>query len=348
MKTISRLKLKSKRILLRVDFNVPIEKDKILDDFRIKKEIPVIKQLLKKKSKIILISHLGRPEGSFKKEFSLLPIKNHLKKLLKKEILGPFMLEEATKEIQKMKNGSVLMLENIRFYKGEIENEEDFAKSLSQMGDLFINDAFSVSHRAQASITTITKFLPSYAGPNLISEIKNLSKILRKPKRPLVVLIGGKKIEDKTKVVDKFSECADWVLLGNLVAHEIKKGSVKVKNMSKIIFPFEGKEALDMGENTIEIFKEKIKIAKTIFWSGPFGKIEDKRYQKGTIEIAKLIVSLHGKVFSVVGGGDTIEFLNKFSFVKKFDFISTGGSAMLEFLGGEKLPGLAALGYYGN
>jgi 3-phosphoglycerate kinase len=348
MKKIDKLNLKSKKVLLRVDFNVPIEKGKILDDFRIKVELPVIKKLLRKKAKLILISHLGRPEGKFQEEFSLVPIKKILEKYLKKKVFGPFKVEEAKEEIENLKEGEILMLENIRFYKGEIERDEDFAKNLATLGDIFINDAFSVSHRHQASITTITKYLPSFAGPNLISEIVHLSRIVRKPKRPLVVIIGGNKIEDKAKVVEKFSELADFVLVGDLVAKEIRNGKVKIKNTEKVIFPIESKNSLDISEKTIEIFKEKIRSAKTIFWAGPLGKIEDKRYQRGTLEIAKEIGKLKRKLFSVVGGGDTVEFLNKFSLIKNFDFISSGGGAMLEFLAGEKMPGLEALGYYGN
>jgi phosphoglycerate kinase len=345
---INKLNLKSKKVLLRVDFNVPMENGKILDDYRIKVEVPVIKKLMRKKAKIILISHLGRPEGEFKEEFSLKPIKEILKKYLKREVFGPFEIEKVKEEIEKMRDGEVLMLENIRFYKGEIEEDENFAKSLAELGDLFINDAFSVCHRDQASVTKITKYIPSFAGPNLISEVKSLSKILKKPKRPLVVIIGGKKVEDKAKVVEKFSEFADFILVGNLVANEIKEGRVKVKKIEKVIFPVENKEMLDLDPKTIEIFKEKIKMAKTVFWAGPLGKIEDERYQKGTLEIANEIGRLKRKLFSVVGGGDTVEFLNKFSLLKKFDFVSIGGGAMLDFLAGEEMPGLKALGYYGD
>jgi len=348
MKKIDKLNLKSKKVLLRVDFNVPIENGKISDDYRIKVEIPTIKKLIKKKAKIILISHLGRPGGEFKEEFSLKPVREILEKHLKKRILGPFKIEEARGEIEKMKEGDVLLLENIRFYRGEIEGDENFAKDLANLGDLFINDAFSVCHRDQASITKITKYLPSFAGPNLILEVKSLSKILKKPKRPLIVIIGGRKVEDKAKVVEKFSEIADFVLVGNLVANEIKEGRVKVKKIEKVIFPIENKEMLDIDSRTIEIFKEKIRMAKTVFWAGPLGKIEDEKYQRGTLEIAKEIGKLKRKLFSVVGGGDTIEFLNKFSLLKKFDFVSIGGGAMLEFLAGEKMPGLEALGYYGD
>jgi phosphoglycerate kinase len=348
MKRINKINLKSKKVLLRVDFNVPMEKGKILDDFRIKVEIPTIKKLIKKRAKIILISHLGRPEGKFQEEFSLKPIKEILEYYLKKRISGPFKIEEVKEEVEKMKEGDVLILENIRFYPGEIKGDENFAQILAKLGDLFINDAFSVCHRDQASVTKITKFLPSFAGPNLISEVENLSKILKKPKRPLVVIIGGKKVEDKAKVVKRFSEIADSVLLGNLVANEIKEKKIKLNNMENVIFPFSDKGALDLDEKTIEVFKQKIRESRTLFWAGPLGKVEDRKYQKGTIEIAKEIGKIKRKVFSVVGGGDTIEFLNKFSLIKNFDFISIGGGAMLDFLAGEKMPGLEVLTYYGD
>jgi phosphoglycerate kinase len=348
MKAINKLNLKSKKVLLRVDFNVPIKDGKVTDDFRIKAEVPTIKEMIRKRAKVILISHLGRPEGEFKKEFSLSLIKGTIEKNLKKKIFGPFEIERAKEEIEKMKEKDVLLLENIRFYKGEIESDQNFAKKLAELGDLFVNDAFSVSHRDQASVTKITKYLPSFAGPNLISEVKNLSKILKKPKRPLVVIIGGKKVEDKAGVVEKFSKIADFVLVGNLVGKEIKERRIKVSNLEKVFFPVKNGNALDLDRETIEIFKEKIKKAKTIFWSGPLGKVEEKKYQRGTLEIAREIGKMKKKVFSVVGGGDTIEFLNKNSILKNFDFVSTGGGAMLEFLAGEKIPGLKALGYYGD
>lgn len=341
LKTIKNLKLKGKKVLVRVDFNCPTKNGKILDDFRIKKEIPFLKSLLKEGAKVILISHLGRPEGKKEPKLSLKGVKKRLEKYLKKKVLGPLDLDDENTKglIEKMKEGNLAILENIRFYPGELRGDEEFAKKISLFGDIFINDAFSVSHRNHASVSKIPKFLKSFAGPNLISEIKNLSKILKKPKRPLVAIIGGAKIEDKVPLAEKFCQIADFILVGNLVGFELKKR--RIANFKKIIFPVDKKISFDLNNETIKLFKEKIKIAKTIFWAGPLGKIEQKKYQKGTMEIAKAI--LKSKAFSVVGGGDTIEFLNKFTFVKKFDFVSMGGGAMLKFLAGEKLPGIEAL-----
>lgn len=376
MKTLKDFNFKGKRVLLRCDFNVPLnEKGNILDDFRIRQAIPSIEYLIKKGGKILLISHLGRPEGKFVKKFSLRPVALRLRKLLKRKIrfledcIGERVEKEAAelrsssrkrdgrrnlflrpspaladaRAIKETKIGEVVLLENLRFYKEEQENDQDFAKALSRLGDIFINDAFSVCHRSHASVVGITKYLPSGAGLLLKKEIRVLSQVIENPKRPLVVVIGGKKVEDKAKVVEKFSKMADFVLTGGLVAEEIKKGKIKIKSPQKVFFPVDEKNGLDIGQKTIKIFKEKIQKAKTIFWAGPLGKIEEKKYQKGTKAIARAISQ--SDAFSVVGGGDTVEFINRINHAEKFNHVSIGGGAMLEFLAGEKLPGLEALRY---
>ena len=340
MKKITDFNFGGKRVLVRCDFNVPLSPEgKISDDFRIKKTLPTIKYLIKKKAKVILISHLGRPKGRQEK-YSLKPVAKKLERLLKKKVkflpdcVGP----EVEKEIEKMKEKDIILLENLRFHKEGEGNDENFARKLSKLGDIFINDAFSASHRAHASIVGIPKFLISGAGFLLEKEVKVLSQIIENPKRPLVVIIGGSKAKDKARVIDKFLEIADWILIGNLIFKEIKE---KIKGIEKIASPFLDEKALDLDKKTIENFKEKISLAKTIFWSGPLGKIEEKKYQKGTREITKSIIE--GKAFSVVGGGDTIEFLNKIGILERFNYVSVGGGAMLKFLAGEKLPGIEAL-----
>lgn len=367
MKTLKDFNLKEKRALVRVDFNVPFsDKGDILDDFRIRVSLPTLKYLIGKGAKIILISHLGRPEGKFVKKYSLKPTAKRLEKLLNQRVhpvksrqagispkaklfnrvkfLPDCIGERVEKEIKKMKAGEIILLENLRFYKEEEKNNKSFAKNLARLADVFINDAFSVCHRTHASVVGITKYLPSVGGFLLKKEIGVLSQIINPlaggPKRPLVVIIGGKKIADKAKVAEKFSEMADSLLVGDLVADEIKKGEIKIKP-GKIIFPIEDKEKLDINLKTIEIFKEKIKKAKTIFWAGPLGKIEKKKYQKGTKAIARAIIE--SGAFSVIGGGDTLEFINKVGLAEKFSHISIGGGAMLDFLAGEKMPGIEAL-----
>jgi phosphoglycerate kinase len=352
MKKITDFDFSGKKVLVRCDFNVPFEKGKILDDFRIKKTLPTIEFLVKKRAKVILISHFGDPEGKVVEELRLNPIAERLKKLLKKRVLklDECLGEKVEKAVSSLKEGEILILENIRFYPQEEENDLNFAKEISKLGEIFINEAFSVSHRAHASIVGIPKFLPSGIGLLFEKEINFLEKFLKEYKKPLVVLIGGKKIKDKAPLVEKFLEIGDKILVNHLIAKEIKEGKVKVKFPEKILFPIDGidknGEYFDIGPKTIENFKEKIKEAKTIFWNGPFGKIEEKKYQKGTKEIAKAI--LKSKALSLIGGGETIEFTNKLGITEKFSFASTGGGALLSFLAGKRLPGLEVLGYYGD
>ena len=346
MKTLKDFNFKNKRVLVRCDFNVPLdEKGNILDDFRIRQTIPTLEYLIKKGGKVILMSHLGRPEGKFIKELSLKPVSQKLEELLKRKVgfLADCQGKKIEKEIEKMRPGEVILLENLRFYKEDEEADRNFAKALSRLGDIFINDALSVCHRRHSSVVGITKCLPSGAGLLLEKEIRALSQVMKNPRRPLVVIIGGKKVEDKAKVAEGFSKTADFLLVGNLVANEIKKGKIKIKEPQKVFFPVDSRNNLDIGEKTIKMFKEKIQKAKTILWAGPLGKIEDKKYQKGTKEIARAIG--RSPAFSIVGGGDTIEFINKINSAEKFNHVSIGGGAMLEFLAGEKLPGLRALKY---
>jgi len=356
--------------LVRTDFNVSLsDKGNISDDFRIKVSLPTLKYLIGKKAKIILISHLGRPTpwlsqgvstASKKREYSLRPVAKRLEKLLnsrihsvksvknsaaKRQFHGVKFLdncigERVEKEIEKMKPGEIILLENLRFYKEEKENDKAFAEKLGRLADIFVNDAFSVCHRAHASVAGITEYLPSVSGFLLEKEIKALSQVVKKPKRPLVVVIGGKKIADKAKVAEKFSKMADSLLVGDLVADEIKKGEIKIKP-DKIIFPGEDKEKLDISQETVEIFKKKIKKAKTIFWAGPLGKVEERKYQRGTRAICRAIIE--SKAFSVIGGGDTLEFVNKIGLTEKFSHVSIGGGAMLDFLAGERMPGIEAI-----
>jgi len=345
MRTLKNFEVKDKRVLVRCDFNVPLNKEgNILDDFRIKQTLPTIEYLIEKGAKVILMSHLGRPEGKVVESLKLTPIQNRLMEYLDYNPPATYISkapdcvgEEIEKWSREMQPGEILLLENLRFYKEEEGNNEGFARKLAKLGDIYINDAFSVCHRNHASIVGIPKYLPSGAGFLLEKEVKVLSQIIKNPKRPLVVIIGGSKVEDKAKVAERFSEIANFLLLGNLIAEE----RIKEKKSKKIFFPTDSKKNLDIGEKTIKIFKEKIFKARTIFWAGPLGKIEEKKYQKGTREIAKAIID--SGAFSVIGGGDTVEFVNKIGLIEKFSHVSVGGGAMLAFLVGEKLPGLEAL-----
>lgn len=385
MKTIKDIKnLKNKKVLVRVDFNVPIGSDGTInnkEDWRIKAVIPTIKYLLKKRAKIILMAHLGRPEGRVVEEMKLGPVQDRLSDLLSLSIIKtPDCIGNIVKEtIEDMKSGEIVLLENLRFYKEEEENDEGFAKKLADLGNVYINDAFSDSHRTHASICAITKFLPSYAGLLLEREVKVLSGAINNPKRPATVIIGGAKAETKVPVIEYLMDKFDNVLVGGVVANAILKAKgidtgkslingVDMNRVKKIDFESsrlhipvdvivcdsEGKSVallavgkvgdnkiLDIGTESVNLYSKIISDSKTIIWNGPMGMFEDKNFAFGTKEIAKAIVKSKG--YKITGGGDTIAALDKFGYLDNIDYICTGGGAMLEFFSGKKLPGLEAL-----
>ncbi len=343
MKSIKDFSVENKKVLVRCDFNVPIDKrGNILDDFRIKKTLPTIQYLVSQGAKIILMSHLGEPEGQIIPTLTLDKVKEKLEKLLGISILktGNCVGPEVENQVAQLKSGEILLLENLRFHKEETDNDLGFAKKLARLGEIYINDAFSDSHRAHASIVGIPTFLPSGAGLLLENEIANLDKVLKNPTHPLVALIGGIKVGTKAKFIENISRLADTVIVGGLIKKELANKHYNII-YNVIVGPNDNLEALDIDKKTIKLFQEKIKSAKTIVWNGPFGKFEEKKYAKGTLAIAKAIIK--SKAFSVVGGGDTIEFLTKQRMLKKFSYVSTGGGAMLDYLSGEELPGLKAL-----
>ena len=342
MKTLKDFNFENKRVLVRCDFNVPLTpKGDILDDFRIKKTIPTIEYLIKRGAKVILMSHLGRPEGKVVEDLRLDKIQEKLMEYLDlsvvkaKDCIG----KEIEDWINQMAPGEILLFENLRFHKEEKEADSDFAKALARLADIYVQDAFAVCHRPHASIVGIPKFLPAAAGLLLEKEIKVLNKIIENPVHPLVAIFGGR--EGDFKAINKISEIADWILIGGLIKKEIEEKNIKLKYPTKIIEPIDNMDSEDIGPQTINLFKEKISQAKTIFWSGPLGKIEEKRFSKGTEEVAKAIIETDA--FSVIGGGETVEFINKIGLSENFSHISTGGSSMLAFLSGEKLPGIEAL-----
>ena len=388
MKTLKDFDFKNKKVLVRCDFNVPLnEKGEVADDFRIKNSIPTIEYLIKKGAKVILMSHLGNPGGKVVEDLRLTPVQEKLMEYLDLSITkAPDCIgSEIKKWISQMKPGEILLLENLRFHKEEKENDENFAKELAELGDIFINDAFSVCHRAHASVVGIPQYLPSGIGFLLEKEIKNLSKIIEKPKKPVVIIIGGAKISTKAKVIEDFLKKADHLLLGGKIANFIliqkgllvgklpsslkteeiverlelpnpklhlpvdgivslrelknKENYLKVKALGQIK---RGEDIYDIGPDTLKLFSKIIKEAKTIFWSGPLGMFEERFFEKGTKEIALSIVK-NKKAFKVAGGGETVLAIDQFDLLDKFDHISTGGGAMLEFLAGKKLPGLEVL-----
>jgi len=350
MRTLRDFDFKQKRVLVRCDFNIPLsEEGVILDDFRIKQTIPTIEYLIEKGGKIILMSHLDDPAGKVVESLGLTSIQDKLMEYLDLSVTkAPDCIgKEIEKWTREMEPGEVLLLENLRFHKEEEENDDTFAQQLAKLGDIYINDAFGACHRAHASIVGIPKYLPSAMGLLLEKEIKVLTRLLENPLKPLVGIIGGKKVETKSKVIDKISEKADWILINHLIKNEIKEKNIQLKYPQKVVNPIDAIDKkggnFDIGPKTIKRFREKIIQAKTIFWSGPLGKIEEESFQKGSKEIAKAIID--SGAFSVVGGGETVEFINKTGLTEKFSHVSTGGGAMLDFIANGKLVGIEALNY---
>jgi phosphoglycerate kinase len=346
MKTLKDFDLKNKKVLVRADFNVPLdEQNNILDDFRIRKNIPTIEYLINNQARIILISHLGRPDGKIVEKLRLTPIAERLSQLLNKTVVKTDdCFGQKTKEtINQIKPGEIVLLENIQFNPGEKEKDLNFAQKLADYADFFVMEAFGQAHRDYASITGINQFIPSMAGFLLEKEINVLSGFLKNPVKPVVSIIGGTKAETKIKLIDVISEISDWVLVSSLMTKQIKEKKIVFKNPEKIVFSVQedNQTDFDIGLKTIKVFKEKIIQAKTVFWNGPLGKTEEKEYQKGSKEIAQAIIE--SKAFSVIGGGETVEFMNRINFIDKFNHVSTGGGAMLDFIADGSLVGLEAL-----
>ena len=384
IKTLKDFNFKNKKIILRADFNVPLDgKGNILNDKKIKATIPTIKYLLKNKAIIIIITHLGRPKGKIIKKLRTNKIAKRLSSLLRKRVfyLNKCIGKDVENFINKLSHGNIVVLENLRFYKEEKENNVKFAKLLSKLADIYVNDAFAVSHRKHASISAIIKFLPSYAGLLLEKEIKILNKIMKTRKKPFIAVLGGVKISDKIDLINSLLKKADKILIGGammftfLKAKKLGIGKSIVENdkvslakrllkNKKIILPVDvvvsnkfdenskskivntdkipsNSFGLDIGKNTIKNYKKIIKKAKTIIWNGPLGKFEFKRFSKGTNEIAKAIAK--AKIISVVGGGETSAVIEKLKLEGRVTHLSTGGGAFLEFIEGKKLPGIVAL-----
>ncbi len=385
IKTIQDFDVREKRVLLRVDFNVDIdEKGRIIDDYKVVKTIPTIKYLLERQAKIILMSHLGRPEKGLKNRFTLKPIAKRLEELLNKKVrfLPDCVGERIEKITRSMKPGEIILLENLRFHEEEMKGDLSFAKRLASLGEIYINDAFGCVHRDHASISKICQFLPSGGGFLLEEEINTLSQAVKKKVPPLVAVIGGVKIKTKIGLVDSLLKEADEVIVGGKIAYDILAGKglcmrgyipepevlevldrIEITN-PKLHLPVDGvvvlkeeiegycrkaalgqirkeEKILDIGPETVRIFREVIFTAKTIIWNGPLGKFEDERFARGSLEIADAIIK--SRAFSIIGGGDTCAFLRKYHLTDKFGFISTGGGAMLSFLENKRLPGLLAL-----
>lgn len=348
VKFLSQLKkLPGKTCILRVDFNVDPSTSSGQEALRLEASLPTIKLLLKGGARVVILSHRRRPlqesrnwnlESRIKsKNFSLQEFIPFLEKNLKEKIT---FLENIPTALS---NGKVFLMENLRFWPEEEANNLNFAKRLASLGDFYVNDAFAVCHRENASVAQLPKLLPSYAGLLLEKEMETLSEVMKNPKKPLVLIFGGSKFEDKASVIKNLLPKADKVLLGSSALDS--KSQIENRKSMKIMLPIdwigEGDNAFDIGPLTAEEYEKEIFKAKTIIWNGPVGKFEDKRYAGGSIAVAKAIAK--SKAFSVVGGGETTQLILELGLRKKIGFLSTGGGAMLEFLAGKKLPGIEAL-----
>lgn len=344
MKSINLLNktlLEGKRVIVRGDLDCPLESGKVVDASRLEAMRETLDYLIRRGCLVVLVGHMGRPEGKVAETLRVDPIADYLKskdyKVKKTDsVIGP----DAYEALKQLQNGEILLLENLRFEKGEESNSETFAKDLSTFGDLYVNECFSAAHREHASIVAVTKFLPSYSGLRLDKEVENLSKVLKNPEKPLVAIFGGVKLETKLPAISKFLTIADYVLLGGRLGL-----AYEGDNNYKVLVPIDYTgENEDIGPQTISMFQNIIRLAKTVIWNGPMGKIEHHEYLIGTQEISQSIID--STAFSVVGGGDTILALDKLGIKDKMGFVSMGGGAMLEFIEGKRLPGLIALSYY--
>jgi phosphoglycerate kinase len=345
--------------ILRLDFNTK-------DEWRMERSIPTIKFLLKRKLSVVILSHRGRPKQA-DPALSLKKDASDLQSLLGHRVtfISHFRFKEIAEVLKKAKPGSVFLLENLRFVSGEEKNDRALAKKLASLGNFYVNDAFAVSHRSDASVVAITKYLRSYVGLELEREIVSLSKVLKNPARPLAVILGGGKVHDKLGVLDRFRRKADYFLIGGAAANtllHLKGMDVKdsvidrdavdqrkfraVLGYKNLVLPtdyrFAERRILDIGGHTIQSFVVRIKKSRTVIWSGPLGMIEREPYDFATKMIAEAVAG-NRRAFSVVGGGETVTFLKKHGLDRKINFVSTGGGAMLDFLAGEKLPGIEAL-----
>lgn len=355
MRNLEQIKnLKGKIALVRVDFNVPIQNGEVKDDFRIRAALPTINFLLAGEAKIILISHLGKGGES------LAPAAGALNKFLKVKFISEITGSKVEKEVFGMKNGDVLLLENLRNDEGEQNCDEVFASKLAKLGDIYVNEAFPESHRKVASIVILPKLLPGYVGFQFEKEVENLSHAFKNPKHPFLFILGGAKFSTKMPLIERYLELADHIFVGGALANDFLKaegydvgkslvsdsnfGIEKLLKNKKLVLPvdFVKKEEiiLDIGGKTIKELGKLIQESQLILWNGPLGIYED-----GGAEATKKVLQLvaASRAESIIGGGDTVALVSQMKMQDKFSFVSTGGGATLDFLANGTLLGIKAL-----
>ena len=391
--TIDNLELKGKKVLVRVDFNVPLDENQnITDSRRIESSLPTIKKIISEGGKAILMSHLGRPKGKVNPKFSLKPAAAKLGEYLNKEVkLAPDCIgEEVKKIVDELNDGDVLLLENVRFHEEEEKNDAEFAKQLAELGDVYVNDAFGSAHRAHASTEGVTKYIDKCAAGYLMQkELDYLGSAITEPERPYCAILGGAKISGKIDVIQNLMDKVDTMIIGGGMGYTFFKAQGKeigtslleaekvdlakevldkVSNSKvKFLLPVDvvvakefkndspaeavsvdnipsDKMGLDIGPETVKLFKEELLKSKTIVWNGPMGVFEMDNFAKGTNAIAETLVEATSNgAITIIGGGDSASAISKAGLADKVSHVSTGGGASLEFLEGKELPGVAAL-----
>jgi phosphoglycerate kinase len=374
---MSDLDLRGKRVFIRADLNVPIENGAITDDSRIRASVPAIRSALDQGAAVMVTSHLGRPkEGELKPEDSLAPVAKHLSGLLEKEV--PLIRDWV--DGVAVKPGQVVMLENCRVNKGEKKDDDELAKKIAALCDVYVNDAFGTAHRAEATTHGVARFAKvACAGPLMAAELEALGRALANPARPLLAIVGGSKVSTKLSVLAALAKKVDRLIVGGGIANtfllaarkpigkslaepDLVAEAKKIMASAKVPLPVdivvsksmegEGKVKdvdavdkdemiLDIGPDTAKAYAGEIAKAGTIVWNGPVGVFEKEAFARGTETVARAIA--HSKAFSIAGGGDTVAAINKFGIAEKIDYISTAGGAFLEFLEGKKLPAVEAL-----
>ena len=388
-KTVRDIDVKGKKVLVRCDFNVPYNDERVItDNRRIVAALPTIKYLIENECKVILCSHLGRPKGEVKPEYSLNIVAAELSKLLGQEVkLAKDVVGEDAKALAaNLQAGEVMLLENVRYEAGEEKNDEELSKAFASLAEVFVNDAFGTAHRAHSSTTGVASYLPAVSGFLIEKELNFLGTALENPERPFMAILGGKKVSDKIGVIEALIEKVDVLMIGGAMAYtffksmgynvgnsicELDKLDLAQELMKKaeakgvkLMLPVDTKvgkefdantesqtvkyteipdgwEGFDIGQETIELYANELKNAKTVIWNGPVGLFEFDQFAIGTNSIAATLADIDA--VKIIGGGDSAAAVEKAGLAEKFTHISTGGGASLEFLEGKKLPGIEAL-----
>lgn len=385
--TVKDLDVRGKHVIVRVDFNVPHKGDVITDDNRVRAALPTINYLTENGAKVLLLSHLGKvktDEDKAKNDMSIVAKRLAEVQDAPVTFVNATRGEELEAAVKAQEDGTIVLMQNTRYEKGESKNDPELGAYWASLGDLFVEDAFGSVHRAHASTAGIASHLPSALGFLVEKEVNVLGKALNEPERPLVAILGGAKVSDKIAVIENLLKIADKVLIGGGMAYtfsyavggkigtslleadkvELAKEFLE-KGEGKLFLPVDtvvandfsnpteiktvkageipdGFMGLDIGPETVELFKKQLEGAKTVFWNGPMGVFEDERFAVGTVEICKALANLEGAT-TIIGGGDSASAAKNLGFAEKFSHISTGGGASLEFMEGKDLPGISII-----